>query len=474
MLNKDNKMNRCLNIKKYLGSKSLYREMFKIAVPVSLQQLITVGINLMDTIMLSQMGDAQLSASSLAGQFINLFMICCMGIGMGASVLTSRYWGMKDEGSLKKAITIMLRFCLVFATVFTLATIIAPSLIMRIYTNDTPIIEHGVTYLRWLIPTYYCIGLSLTCTIVLRTVGQVKIPLICSIIAFFVNIFFNWVFIFGKLGAPRMEIAGAAVGTLISRLFELAFICGYFFFIDKRIKYRLKNILMKSRDLVKEYFRISLPVLISDSLLALGMNAVAMIMGRIGPAFVAANAVTTIVQQLSSVLTQGISNASGIITGHTMGKGDYEKAQTEGYTFLLMGLLIGLFAAVIIAVLRAPIINYYDISEEAKAIAEQLMDAITIIVIFQSASSILTKGVLRAGGDTKFLMVGDILFLWVASVPLGALAGLVFHWSAFWIYIMIKIEHIIKSVWCVFRLRSGKWLKRIYSASESNEAEKKA
>ncbi len=462
------------NVKKYFGSKRLYKEMIKIAVPVSLQQLITVGINLMDTIMLSQMGDAQLSASSLAGQFINLFMICCMGIGMGASVLTSRYWGMKDEGSLKKAITIMLRFCLVFSTVFTLATIISPSLIMRIYTDDAEIINYGVIYLRWLIPTYYCLGLSLTCTIVLRTVGQVRIPLVCSIIAFFVNVFSNWVFIFGHFGAPRMEIAGAAVGTLIARVFELLFICGYFFFIDKRIRYRIKHILMRSRDLVREYFRISFPVLISDSLLALGMNAVGMIMGRIGKEFVAANAVTTIVQQLSSVLTQGVSNASGIITGHTMGHGDYEQAQTEGYTFLLMGLLIGLFAAAVIAVLRAPIINYYDISAEAKAIAKELMDAIIIIVVFQSMSSILTKGVLRAGGDTKFLMVGDILFLWVASIPLGALSGLVFHWSAFWIYIMIKIEHIIKSVWCIFRLRSGKWLKKIYSATESEAAPKEA
>lgn len=458
------------SFKKYLGSKRLYKEMFKIAVPVSLQQLITVGINLMDTIMLGKMGDAQLSASSLAGQFINLFMICCMGIGMGASVLTSRYWGMKDENSLKKAITIMLRFCLVFSTVFTLATVIAPSLIMRIYTNDAEIINYGVLYLRWLIPTYYCLGLSLTCTIVLRTVGQVRIPLTCSIIAFFVNVFANWVFIFGKLGAPRMEIAGAAVGTLISRVFELLFICGYFFFIDKRIKYRLRHVFMRARDLVGEYFRISLPVLISDSLLALGMNAVGMIMGRIGKEFVAANAVTTIVQQLSSVLTQGVSNASGIITGHTMGRGDYEQAQTEGYTFLIMGLLIGLLAAVIIAVLRTPIINFYDISNEAKAIAGDLMDAIIIIVVFQCMSSILTKGVLRAGGDTKFLMVGDILFLWVASIPLGALAGLVLHWSAFWIYVMIKIEHIIKSIWCIFRLRSGKWLKKINPASESETA----
>ena len=147
-------------IKEYLGDKSLYKKMFKIAVPISLQSLITVGINLMDTVMLSDMGDAQLSASSLAGQFINIFMICCMGIGMGASVLTSRFWGMKDMNSLKKSITLMLRFCVIFSAVFTLATIAVPRLIMRMYSNDAEIVSYGVLYLRWMIPTYICMGLS--------------------------------------------------------------------------------------------------------------------------------------------------------------------------------------------------------------------------------------------------------------------------------------------------------------------------
>lgn len=459
-------MNRS-TLRDYLGTPDLYRRMAAIAIPISLQQLITVGINLMDTIMLSSMGDAQLSASALAGQFITLFQICCMGIGMGANVLTSRFWGMQDIRSLKKTVTIMLRFVFGFATVFTLATVLAPERIMAIYAPGDPVtIAYGATYLRWMIPTYYCMGLSLTCTIVLRSVKQVKIPLYCSVIAFFVNVFFNWVFIFGKLGAPRMEIAGAALGTLIARIFELLFICGYFFFLDRKIAYRLRDIAMRCGDLVREYFRVSIPVLISDALLALGNSAVAMIMGRIGTAFVSANSVTTVVQQLSSVLTTGIANASGIITGHTMGEGDDKKAQQQGYTFLIIGFLVGLFAAGVILLLRNPIINYYDVSPEAKAIAHELMDAISLIVVFMAMNSILTKGVLRAGGDTKFLMAGDVLFLWVVSVPLGYLSGLVWDWPPFWVYTMLKLDQIIKCVWCYFRLRSGKWRKRIKGAGK--------
>ena len=261
-----------------------------------------------------------------------------------------------------------------------------------------------------------------------------------------------------------MEIAGAALGTLIARMFELLFICGFFFLKDKRIAYRFRHLLLPCKDLAPEYLRISIPVLISDGLLAFGNNSVAMIMGRIGDTFVAANSVTMVVQQLSSVLTQGISNASGIITGHTMGRGEYDKAQKQGYTFLLLGGLVGCFAAVVILLIRQPVIDYYQVSEQAKTISWSLMDSISFITIFQAMNSILTKGVLRAGGDTKFLMAGDILFLWVASIPLGALAGLVWNWSPFWVYCMLKIDQIIKCVWCFFRLRSRKWMKKISAA----------
>lgn len=448
-------------IRPYLGDREFYKTVAVIAIPISLQSLITIGVNMMDTIMLGSMGEVALSASSLANQFINIFHICCMGIGMGASVLTSRFWGMQDKDSLRKTITIMYRLCFVFGLLFTAATIIAPDALMRIYTSDEEVIRAGVSYFRWSVPCYWLLGFSLTTTIVLRSVGQVKLPLLCSVIAFFINIFFNWVFIFGKLGAPRMEVAGAAVGTLISRTFEFLFICGYFLFFDKKVSYRVKMILMKCGDLLKDYLRISIPVLVSDGLLAFGNSAVAMVMGRIGKEFVSANAITMVVQQLSTVFIQGISNASSIITGHTLGAGDTERAQRQGVTFLGLGAVIGVLAGGLIMILSWPVINCYNVTGETKAIAEQLMLAVGVIVIFQSMNSILTKGVLRGGGDTKFLMLADILFLWIASIPLGYLAGLVWHLPAFWIYTFLKIDQFIKAVWCVFRLGSKKWIKKI-------------
>ena len=455
-----------MNWKDYLGTKDFYKRMATIAVPIALQSMITIGVNMMDTVMVGTLGEVAISATALANQFITIYHIACMGIGMGASVLVSRYFGMKDMVSLKKAITIMLRLCIGFGLLFMVTTALIPGGIIRMYTPDQAVIEQGKRYLMWSVPTYLLLGLLLDVTLVLRSIGKAKIPLICSIVGFFSNVFFNWVFIFGHLGAPRMEVAGAALGTLLARLVECSVVLIYFFGIQKDVRYRIRDIFSKCGDLISEYLKISIPVLISDSLMAFGNTAIAMIMGRIGSSFVSANSITAVTQQLTTVLTQGISQASCIMTGHTLGEGDIEKAQREGYAFTFAGAVLGLVAGLIILLVREPVIGMYNITEETIGIARQLMNAIAVILFFQSTNSILTKGVLRGGGDTKFLMLGDVLFLWVASVPLGILTGLYLHLAPFWIYFFMKIDQVLKCVWCFFRLRSGKWIKTIAGVRE--------
>lgn len=446
--------------------KEFYKKAFAITIPMALQSMITIGINLADTVMVGKLGEDSLSGVAQANQFVGLFQICCMGIGMGANVLTSRFWGMKKITDLKRAVTIMYRFLFVLSLlIFIIPTIVCPNFILGIYAKEPEVISEGVRYIRWMIPCYLLQGLALTSSIVLRSVGKVKIPLYSSIGAFFLNIFCNWVFIFGKLGAPCMGVEGAGVGTMISRVFEFGFICGYMFVVDRNIGYRVKDLFMGVKDLLGDYFRISIPVFVSDTLLALGTSAVAIVMGRIGKEFVSANSITVVTQQLSTVLIQGICNASGIMTGHTLGAGDKEKATTEAWTFLFMSAIVGIVGGGIILLIAEPVIGCYNITEETHEIASQLMRSIAVIVVFQSMNSILTKGVLRAGGDTKFLMVADILFLWVVSVPLGAVAGLYWHMDAFWIYFFLKIDQVIKSVWCLFRLKSGKWIKNIEAKS---------
>ena len=449
---------------------AFYKGVFALALPIALQSLISIGVNMLDTIMVGSLGENALSATSLANSFISIYHIFCMGLGMGASVLVSRYWGMKKAAdgheeeaghALKQTVCLMLRITVGLAAIFALLTLLMPSVLMKMYTNDSEIIRLGDVYFRWSVITYFFLGTGLVSTIVLRSVGQVRLPLYVSIGAFFVNLGANYAFIFGKFGAPRMEVAGAALGTLIARLFEAAMILGYLFCVDKKIRFRVKDLFMKTSSLIGEYIRISIPVLVSDAILAIGNNSVAMVIGHLGAAFVAANAITSVTQQLSTVVIQGVSQAGAIVTGQTLGLGDKKKTMDQGWMFLGLGFALGALSAVFIMAVSHPIISTYNVSEETVNIAGQLMAAISVIIIFRATNSIMTKGVLRGGGDTKILMLADNIFLWVLSIPFGCLAGFVFHWPAFWIYVAIKADDIVKTFWCIGRLRSEKWIKKI-------------
>ena len=240
-------------MKLFAKDSAFYKKVFVLALPIAMQSLITIGVNMLDTIMVGSLGDDALSATSLANSFISIYHIFCMGLGMGASVLVSRYWGMKraaGDGSgenaalaLKQTVAMMLRITLILAALFALVTLIMPNVLMKMYSNEPEIIHLGSIYFEYSVVTYFFLGASLVCTIVLRSVGQVKLPLFVSIGAFFVNLSANYAFIFGKLGAPKMGIAGAALGTLIARIFEASMIVGYLLFIDKKIGFRLKHMM---------------------------------------------------------------------------------------------------------------------------------------------------------------------------------------------------------------------------------------
>lgn len=447
--------------KLFVRNKRFYWLLISLALPVVFQNMITIGVNIVDTMMLGSYGEIQLSASSLANDFINLFQFLCMGVGSGAAVLTSQYYGRQDFSNVKKTVTLMLRFITLIAVFCMLLAAVCPAVIMRIYIQDPQVVAMGVLYLRISVPTFILHGITQTLTLTLRSIRDVKVPLAASIVSFFTNIFFNWVFIFGHFGAPEMQIAGAALGTVLARIVEFAIIAGYFFFRERHIQYRIRDLFCSVRDLIPVYFRYSVPVIFSDFLLGTGNSMVSVVIGHISTSFVAANSIVTMIQRLSSVMTQGVGQASAVLTGNRVGNGEVEKAVEEGRTMIVLSFLLGLVTGGIILLIGPAIINAYSIPAQTRDIAMQLLAAISLMVVFQSLQSVLTKGILRGGGDTRYCMIVDAGFLWLVSIPFGWIGGVMIGTSTFITYILLKLDWIIKVVLCLRRFHSRVWIKKV-------------
>ena len=438
--------------------KSFYVKVLAIMLPVAAQQAINMGVNMMDTIMLGQLGEIQFSASSLANSFYNIFHIFCMGTIGGCSVVASHYYGAKEYRKVMEVFALALRIISCLAIAFALVTWFFPATIMRLFTPEQEVIDAGIGYLKITAFIYLIHGTGFVTAQLMRSVNQPRIGLYVSLLSFFVNVGANWVFIFGHLGAPRMEINGAALGTLIARASE--FIVTYILVLkQKKFPFRIKDFLIKpSKEVAGKYVSVGMPALISDALLGFGNTALSMIIGRLGVAAVSANSICQVVDRFFTVIISGIANASSIIVGHTIGRGEKENAQVEGETFYFLALVFGLLCSVIIFFLGPLTLSLYKLEPETIVVTKQMMNAFAGIVFFQAIQTVMTKGVLRGGGDTKFLMVADILFLWIVSIPLGYVAGIILHWPAWLVQLCLRADYAIKAVWCIGRLMSGKWI----------------
>lgn len=449
-------------IEKYIvKDSSFYRKALMILVPVVLQNCINQGVNMMDTIMVGKLGEVAISASSLANQYYSLFNILCMGISAAGLVLASQYWGAGEVKTVRRVFDLILQIVIIVGAVFAVATAIAPDKIMGLYTNkeEVDVIAAGAGYLRITALIFLPHGISLVITNVIRSVGNAKLGLYVSIMSFIFNIFCNYVFIFGKFGFPEMGVRGAALGTLCARLVEFAVCAVYMLKIEKHLKYRPTKILVPpTRAMLSEFKRLGLPAVVSDGLLGLAETIISMIIGHMGRNVVSGYAIVTVVTRLCTVAIGGVASASSVVIGQTVGTGEFKRAQKEGWTFLFMSVGIGLLGLILVSTLGVWTIALYEITEETYAVTVAMMDATAIIVFFQAVQSAMSKGILRGGGDTKFLMIADVLFMWCADIPLGYLTGIVLGWNPFWVLIFIKIDNIIKAFWLVHRLASGKWI----------------
>lgn len=449
-------------MKLFVRDKQFYKTLLVIAVPIALQNLVTVMVSMMDTLMIGQLGETQLSAASIANQLWFMLMVCCFGVAGGANVLLAQYWGKGDLEVIRRVEAITFKLAFVIAVFFTLISQLLPSQFMGLFTTDAAVIAQGEAYLRivgWSYPLY---ALANTAIMMLRSVGTVNISVVVYLVSLVVNTSINYLLIFGSFGAPRLEIRGAAIGTAVARCFEIGITAVYVLFREKKVRFSLKDLLPNNRDLYRKYIAQSVPVIGNEAMWGMGASMVAVVIGRMGTSFVAANSIYTVLNQFVSVMIFGVGNAALTIVGNTIGTGNYELAKQRSLTLYVLGAGVGLFAAALTLGLGPVLLGFYKtLTPETVEIMKDITLVGAVIVFFQALAVVGMVGVLRAGGDSRFVFICEASFLWGVAVPLGFLTGLVLGWPAPVVFLFLKSDEFLKTAVSTVRLLRFRWLRDI-------------
>ena len=341
---------------------------------------------------------------------------------------------------------------------------------MKIYTTDARVIQEGATYLRVVAIGYIFYAITNATIMMLRSVKTVKISLVVYSVSLIVNAFFNYILIFGRFGAPALGVKGAAIATVIARITEFTIVLIFMVKFENKIALKARHLFKVDKLILKDFLTNCTPVLFNEFLWSTGSTMISIIIGRLGTETVAANSISNVVFQFVTVFIFGLSNATAVIIGNTIGEGRNEKAKEYSRTVGVLSIIMGIMAGCVILIIRPIVVDFYNVSQTTKDIAIQIMNSMSIIVIFQSFGVTLMMGVLRGGGDAKFVLVNDIIFLWLVAIPCGFLTAFVLKWPIAAVFFVVKSDEIIKSIIASVRVLSGKWVRNVTRDFELEEA----
>lgn len=446
-----------------------YRLLFSIALPIAVQNLITFMVSMVDTLMVGALGEIQLSAVSIANNLFFVLTILMFGLAGGSNIMISQYWGKGNVKTIHKILAIMYRVCLLITGIFIFIALFLPKYFMGIFTTDKAVIDFGASYLK-----IVCIGYlfySITnCTIMmLRSVKTVSISIIVYTASLVVNSILNWILIFGNLGAPELGIRGAAIATVCARITEFSIVLVFMFIYERKIGLKLEHLLKLDKEILKDYVGLCTPVLCNELLWAIGASMISVIVGRMGTEVVAANSINGVAHQFVTVFIFGMSNATAVIIGNTIGEGKKEKAKEYAYSIGIFSVVMGCISGLMILLIKPFVVDFYNVSYSTKLIAMEIMTVTSGIIVFQSLASNFMMGVLRGGGDAKFVLINDLIFMWLVAIPGGFFVAFVLELPVALVFLVIKCDEILKSLTSVYRVISGKWVNDVTKDYEFEE-----
>ena len=446
-----------------IRERAFYRAFFALTLSQALQNLLALGVNLMDTVMLGRYSQEAMSGVSLCNQIQFLLQMLVGGAGEGAVVLGSQYWGRNKLEPIPHIIGVALRFGAALSALLFGVVLLFPTRLLGLLSNDAGVIAQGAAYFRIICFSYMIFTVTNILVASLRSVGVVKIGYAISFSTLCINVTLNYLLIYGNFGCPELGVRGAAVATLVSRCVELLIVAYYLKYREKKLNLTLRKLLFIDRSYLRDYNRVSAPVLANQALWGVAQMVQTGILGHLGGDVTAANAIAVQVYQVLSVVAYGAASASGIVVGRSIGEGRKDALRPLVTTLQVLFTAIGLVSGGLIFLARNPILLVFGgaLTERARGLALRFMAIIAVTTVGTSYQMACDTGIIRGGGDTAFSAKLNLVSMWCVVVPFSAMA-------AFWwksppeaVFFLLKWDQIYKIIPVALRLHSWKWVRSV-------------
>lgn len=457
----------------FTKDRSFYRSLVTLAVPISLQNLVTFAVSFADNVMIGSLGDDAISGVYIGGQLQSVLQMFVGGIEGAILILAAQYWGKKDTQSIRKVVSIGIKFALAVGLLSSLVAVLFPQWVIRAFTTEPGVIQEGAAYVQIVGFTYLFFSVSQVMIAAMRSVETARIGLYISCMALVINVCLNYVFIFGHFGFPAMGVRGAALATLVSRILEMCVGVGYVFFVDKKLRFGLKDLLHTDRQLLRDFIRYGLPVIGGQVVWAINSLANTKILGYYSAGVIAAASITGMLHNLVYVWMNGMSSAVGIITGKTVGAGQYEKMKEYSKTVQMIFLFVGLISGAAVFLARDGFISLYNASPEAQAYSRQFINVISVTIIGTCYQAACLFGLVKSGGDISFVFKNDTIFVFLVVIPSSLLA--MWLGAPPWVvFACLKCDQILKCFVAIVKINRYNWMKNLTRDNTSREEKERA
>ncbi len=446
-----------------IKEKTFYKSFMILALSLALQNLLTYGVNMMDTLMLGRYSQNAMGGVSLCNQIQFLLQMLVVGAGEGAVVMGSQYWGRKKLEPIPHIIGVALRFGGALAVLLFILVFGWPNQILSLLSNDPAVIAEGAKYFSIIRYTYVIFTITNILVASLRSIGVVKIGYMISGSTLVINVCLNYLLIYGNLGFPEMGVRGAACATLIARCVELIIVIWFLKYRENVLNLNLRKLLHIDTSYVHDYMKVSLPVLINQALWGVAQMVQTGILGHLGGDVTAANAISVQVYQVLSVVCYGAASAAGIVVGRTIGEDNEKKLHPLVTTLQVLFISIGLCSGLAIFLLRGPILAAFGgtLTENAYRLSRQFMLVLAITTVGTSYQMACDNGIIRGGGDTAFSAKMNLVSMWCIIVPFSAMAAFWWKCPPVAVFFLLKWDQLYKAIPVGIRLHSWKWVKKV-------------